>query len=154
MMPSLMPEPMPLRLSYNLLESKLDDVTEMKRLHLQVIEIEDHADNGDDDDDDDDDDDGEEEERFLLVATEAGLPVDVDLVAMQVAELHEDEPITFVDVTADTTTVPVKTGILEVRIENLDDADVFEFRVEHDHGGGVTHFGTAVVSDDALFSGQ
>ena len=122
-------------------QTTLDTVTEMKRVHLQVIEI-------------------KEKKRFLLAATEAGEPVDVALIAVQVAGGDDDdEHLIFEDITPSATSAAVKAGILDVKLKlpkAARDAEIFEFRVEHDHGT-FKHFGTILIhriGDKNLGAGQ
>ena len=111
----------------------VQNVIELKRVHLQVIEV-------------------KEKKRYLLVATEVGLPVDVSLLpvgGVRVSDL-KGNPISLVDVTSNAVGTNVTgTGILDVHINlpnNLEeDAKLFEFQVVHDHGGGLLHFGTIAV---------
>ena len=111
----------------------VQNVIELKRVHLQVIEV-------------------KEKKRYLLVATEVGLPVDVSLLpvgGVRVSDL-KGNPISLVDVTSNAVGTNVTgTGILDVQInlpDNLEeDAKLFEFQVVHDHGGGLLHFGTIAV---------
>ena len=111
----------------------VQNVLELRDVDLQVITV-------------------KEKKRYLLVATEAGLPVDVALLpvaGVQVSELEDDEPVTFVDVTSDTDPTNVfGTGILDLDIDlpdSVEDAELFQFRVIHDHGNGVQHFGSITV---------
>ncbi len=119
----------------------LDTEIEKMRVHLQVIEI-------------------KEKERFLVMSTEAGLPVDVELIGLQVAESSPNGPIAFLDVLSEATATPVKTGILDVTIDlpgPAQNAKIFEFTVRHDHGADPAHFGTIVVQrvdENNLGSGQ
>lgn len=119
----------------------LDTEIEKMRVHLQVIEIKEKA-------------------RYLLVSTEAGLPVDVTLIGLQVSDGSLNGPITFADVFANATVTPVKPGILDVAMDLTNaapNAQVFEFMVEHSHGPDPSHFGTIVIhrtADNNLGAGQ
>ena len=126
----------------NLLNSALGEQVEMKRVHLQVIEI-------------------KKDERSLLASSEGGQPVDVYLIALEIAGgVKKNDPIEFTDAMAFTDVVAVKTGILDVRLElpkGIKKPELLEFRVRHDHGGGAPHFGTVLVTDkgkDGLGGGQ
>ena len=132
---------------FDLVQATLDNTVEMKRVHLQVIQLK----PGDHEDDDSDDDSDDTHRRFLLVSTEAGVPVDATLSSIQISSGNGN--LTFVDVTSDTTSAVPKLGMLDVRItlpRGLRSARIFEFRVEHADGedpvlGPIVHFGTTVV---------
>ena len=130
---------------FDLVQATLDNIVEMKQVHLQVIQLE----PGDDEDDDSD---HHPEARFLLVSTEAGVPVDTTLSSVQVGR-NRNSALAFVDVTRYASSAVPKPGMLDVRItlpRRLRSARIFEFRVEHADGedpvlGPIVHFGTTVV---------
>ena len=142
------------------LRAKLDIETEMKRVHLQVIRMEAPKGKGDKDDDDDDDDDDKNKRtlRFLITTTEAGEPVNPEVVSVFVAVDDKKKPAAFVDVTSDTTVTTLRLGIHELVIElpkDLKKAAVFEFIVRHEDGtvpllseDPITHWGHIVVHDN------
>ena len=111
-------------------------VIEMKDVDLQVITV-------------------KNKKRYLLVATEVGMPVDVALLpvaGLQVSKL-KNNPVTVVDVTSSTTTANVAgTGILDVDVDlpkSVKSAKLFQFNVVHVHApdpilGPVAHFGSIV----------
>ena len=118
----------------------VENVIEMKRVHLQVISLG-KGDDGSSDDDKSNDDKGM---RFLLGTTEAGLRVDVELLGVD-ASNGKGNPISFQAVTA--VGISAGTGKLDVEVtlpKKLKNAKIFEFRVEHGHGT-LKHFGTIVV---------
>ena len=113
-----------------------DNVLAMKKVDMQVIEI-------------------QHKKRYLLVTTEAGLPVDIALVAVQVSDKKKkNNPITWQDVTANATWTIAKPGMLDVKLNlpnSAKSAKLIEFRVVHDHGtvvplGTVKHWGMEVES--------
>ena len=106
-------------------------VLELRRVHVQVIQI-------------------EEKKTYVLGVTEAGVP----LTGVQLVALRAGAPkngVAFNDVT--TTVVQLAPGVLEVTITgSLGGADsdtVFQWRVKHEHGGGNIHFGTSLTSGDS-----
>ena len=109
----------------------LDTTTEMKRIHLQVIELPD-------------------EREYLVLADEAGVPVNVEFIGVQYSG---DDPVAFVDVTASADATIVKLGIHrllidpEEDVDDIDSAKIWEFRVEHSHGS-FTHFGVVLFIGD------
>ncbi len=111
------------------------NVVEMKRVHLQVIEI-----NGNDGDSDDGDSDGDSDDdkaiRFLLASTEAGVLVDATLVWVKASD---DKTIAFELVPAVAAPAGTGTGKMVVTVtlpKELKKAKLFEFVVEHgDHAG-------------------
>ena len=124
------------------IQDTLDTTTEMKRVHLQVIDLgKGKGDDGSSDDGKSNDDKGM---RFLLGATEAGLRVDVTLLGVD-ASNAKGNSISFQAVTA--AGISAGTGKLDVEVtlpKKLKNAKIFEFRVEHDHGTH-KHYGTIVV---------
>jgi len=117
------------------LRAKLDNETEKKQIHLQAIQT-----NG--------------AGRFLLSATEAGLPVDVELMSVKAVVFQDKKPATVFDVTADSTISVVATGMLSVGValpKGANAAHIWEFIVMDDHGidpilGPIQHFGTVLVA--------
>jgi len=113
-------------------QNTLDTTTEMKRVHLQVIEI-------------------QEKDRFLLGSDEAGVPVDVTLTGLRVSDGKKNSsPLAFQDQFGVATFASVGSGfgLLDVEIDlpkNAKDAQIFQFRVRHDHTDGTQHFGVIVV---------
>lgn len=111
-------------------QETLDTTTEMKRVHLQIIALP-----------------GGRE--FLITADEAGVPVDVEFIAVRYS--RGNDPISFVDVLAETTVTTVSPGIHHVEISKLKGSPIDPrsslavFEVRHDHGS-YTHFGIIVVN--------
>jgi hypothetical protein len=100
----------------------LDNVVELRSVHLQVIEL-------------------TEKREFLVGATEAGIPVsDIEFISVQVSKRN---PVSFADVTAQTSVTMVQPGTYLVAIDlpkQLTSADIFSFRVRHNNDV-VDHFG-------------
>ncbi|MCH7484391.1 MAG: hypothetical protein IIA90_04500 [Chloroflexi bacterium] len=111
-------------------QETLDTTTEMKRVHLQIIALP-----------------GGRE--FLITADEAGVPVDVEFIAVRYS--RGNDPISFVDVLADSTVTTVSPGVHHVEISKLKGSPIDSrsslavFEVRHDHGS-YTHFGIIVVN--------
>ena len=107
----------------------------LKKVDLQVIELQGK---GDDEGSSDDDDKGR---RFLLVSTKAGGPVDVNvaLLVVQVSNAKSKDPIEWMDV-SDKVTISYpnpKPGMLEIVVnvpKSVKDAKLYEFRVVHVDG--------------------
>jgi len=105
-------------------QQTLDTTTEKMRVHLQVMTLPGQG-------------------EFLITADEAGLPVDVEFIAVQYSR---DNLISFVDVLADTTVTVVKPGIHHLVISaKTSAAQIWEFQVRDDHGS-YTHFGITVFN--------
>jgi hypothetical protein len=98
-----------------------DKLLELRRVHLQVIEL-------------------KEKSEFLVSATEAGKPVNgVEFTAVKVA----DSSLSFVDVTEHTTINMVEPGMYLVVIDlpkGVKDAELFAFEVMHKDANG-DHYG-------------
>jgi len=115
------------------IQDTLNKVTEMKYVHLQLIETPAPKGTG--------------ERIFLLAASEVGVPVSVTCEAVQAAK--SSTPFTWVDVTTNTTCTVEKAsgGIHKVVIDLATPgivAHLFEIQVKHEHGGDPAHFGIAV----------
>ena len=99
----------------------LDNSVELRSVHLQVIEL-------------------KEKREFLVTATEGGQPLaNVQFVALQVST---KDPVSFMDVTANSTVSMVQEGIYLVQIDlprQAQNADIFAFQVQHDNA--VPHYG-------------
>ena len=123
-------------------QTTLDTVTEMKRIHLQVVALP-----------------GQRE--FLITADEAGVPVDVTFIGVKYS--RGDDPISFVDVLANTTVTMIRPGLHHVVISASRGSPVIdpppniaEFQVKHDHGS-YADFGITVfqqVHDDNVGAGH
>ena len=129
-----------LRARHDRTEQTLSTVIEMKRVHLQVIQLPKRRVPKDE----------PQFRRFLITSSEAGLPVDVSLVVVQVSDENEIGWRTVVP----TQITRVKTGMwfVEVTADKL-----YEFRVSHTHGTDPTHWGVSVVherGDRNLGAGQ
>ena len=103
----------------------LDNVVEHRDVDLQVIEI-------------------KEKQEFLVSASEAGIPLeDVEFTSVLASK---DYPVSFVDITADTTSTMVQQGVYMVQIDlpsGIRDAGIFIFAVRHS-GDEEDHFGFAM----------
>ena len=113
----------------------LDTTVEMKYVHLQVIEVKRppslnarHRVRG----------------RYLLIATEAGVPVDVTLTGLNVSIGAPNGPISFVDALGDATATSVATGTLDIDLRVAGNTKIFQFLVEHSHGPDPSHFGATM----------
>ena len=99
----------------------LDNSVELRSVHLQVIEL-------------------KEKREFLVAATEGGQPLaNVQFVALQVST---KDPVSFMDVTANTTVSMLQEGIYLVQIDlprQAQNVDIFAFEVRHDNA--VPHYG-------------
>ena len=103
---------------------QLNHSVELREVHMQVIEI-------------------KERTEFLVVTTEAGVPVEVSFTGVQVASRNDP---TFVDVFANSTITPNGDGLYLVEIDlprGIGSAELFVFEVRHDDIQ-VNHFGFTV----------
>ncbi|MBM3926068.1 MAG: hypothetical protein FJ320_08795 [SAR202 cluster bacterium] len=89
--------------------------------------------------------------RYLLVTTEDGKAVNATIVSVFAAAPKNNQPLSFVNVTGNTTSSSAGTGRLYVNINlpnGIKDASIFEFTVRHDDVdpvlGTVSHYGVAV----------
>ena len=99
--------------------------------------------------------------EFLVTADEDGLPVDVEFIAVQYS--RGDDPISFVDVLANTAVTMIRPGLHHVVISASRGSPVIdpppniaEFQVKHDHGS-YADFGITVfhqVHDDNVGAGH
>ncbi|MCA1032798.1 SBBP repeat-containing protein [Bacillus timonensis] len=108
------------------IEDAVLNTVEMKKVHLQVIEL-------------------KEKRKFLISATEAGKPVDVQFISIKAAN---EKDLNFVELLGNSTITIVQQGLHLVEIDlpkGFKNPDIFVFQVEHSHGL-VTHFGTIMVS--------
>ena len=114
----------------NTIDFTLANVIEMKRVHLQVIEV--------------------TKERYLLGATEAGVPLSsLTLVSVHAGDMNPALPVSLTDVTAGSTITMLQPGIFEVNLVlsgSTSKAKLFQFQVQHNHAALPDHFGTALVS--------
>jgi len=105
----------------------LDNKTELRRVHLQVIEL-------------------KEKRVFLVYATEAGIPIaDVGLISVRASE---GDPVLFMDVEVAKWEMlgdDIGTYILEINLpKELKNANLFKFEVQHAPDPEVAHFGSVI----------
>ena len=102
-------------------QDTLDNEVELRRVHIDVIEI-------------------QERKKYMVVTTEAGLPVDVVFTNVSVSKSNN---VNFVDVTAGTTVSPVAVGVYELELSSSPSiTDLISISVRHDDV--VDHFGQVV----------
>ena len=118
----------------------LDNKTELRRVHLQVIEL-------------------KEKQVFLVYATEAGIPIaDVDLISVRASERN---PVLFMDVEGAKWEMlgdDIGTYILEINLpKELKNANLFKFEVQHAPDPEVAHFGSVIFdrsTQNTITTGQ
>ncbi|MBI4310309.1 MAG: hypothetical protein HY681_00900 [Chloroflexi bacterium] len=123
-------------------ENFLQNFAEQRRVHLQVIEL-------------------EQRTKFLVLSTMAGKPVPINLVSVHVIDDQDlkKTPHTYKDVTAGTTLTAESgvTGIFMLTISEdavisppkyMRKVDIYRIEVNHDEGSGVVHQGTVVFDRD------
>jgi hypothetical protein len=113
-------------------QETLDNDVELRRVHLQVIEV-------------------KERQQYLVSATEAGLPVTVEFTAVAAS----DKTLQFVDVIDRCTVTEVAPGIYRLAVnlpQEVRDAEYFLFRVTDLET--VQHFGFALFGKGGVDSGQ
>jgi hypothetical protein len=118
----------------------LDNKVELRRVHLQVIEL-------------------KEKQEFLVYATESGLPIaHVSLIS---ARASERDPVSFMDV--DVVSWEILAGdtgtyILEINLpKGLKNASLFKFEVQHAPDPEVAHFGSVIFdrsNQNTITTGQ
>lgn len=104
-------------------KGRLDNTVELRRVHLQVIEL-------------------EPKRKLLVSASEAGKPIaDVELVALGVSER---DPIDFHDMTGDTEWQSVDTGVYVLKIDlppSMKNVELYKLEVKHLPDPDEEHFG-------------
>lgn len=117
-------------------EALVANVVEMKRVHLQVISIRGQ---------------GQKGSRWLLGSTEAGVPVDVNLISVQGTSANVSGPLSLSAIAATALTSPrAGTGVLELEMTVPEGTVILEFQVFHEEDGiagpsAGDHFGTSLV---------
>ena len=118
------------------LETLFADSIGLRRIELQVIEVKDHK-------------------RFLVLATEGGLPVSATLQSATAINAKSKKPVETFDITTETTATVVGPGLLDIEIDlpkgqpkGLKDAKIFMFTFVDSHPSGAGHAGIIMVHKD------